>query len=94
MTKLELQKLHEMQKSNSANTENTLEALWKIGDEAEIHHISCYQAMFTEIMLSAEISTKSKGKALYIFETWAKKQGRKEERRDTGFALGSSWFED
>jgi hypothetical protein len=93
MTKNEHAKLIKMQKSNPVPTDKVLEALWEIGGTAEIGRICCYQEMLREIMLSTEVSPCDKNRALDIFQRWAYTNGRKDERRDTGHALGTSWFE-
>lgn len=93
MTKNEHAKLIDMQKKNPVCTDNTLEALWEIGDVAEIGHICCYQEMLKSILLSAEISSHDKDRALHLFEHWSYTRGRQDERRDTGHTLNSSWFE-
>ena len=93
MTKKEHNKLIEMQKNHPVTNDKVLEALWEIGDLAEIRHCCCYQDMLTEIIISAEIDNTNKSRALHIFEQWAYKRGRADERRDTGSILRISWFE-
>ena len=93
MTKLEIAKLHDMQKSNLICEDSALKELWEIGDIAGIKHYCCYEYMLKEILASAEINNANKDRAMAIFRRHTYADGRINERRDTGLALGINWYE-
>jgi len=100
MTKLEKANLNEMHYENpvSPTIVDTFKKLWEIGDTVKdtdkpIGHICGYQTMFMAIMLNPYVQAHDKTLAITIFEKWAYNEGRRDERRDTGGALKTSWYE-